>query len=330
MRARVLPVVTALLCAAACGPAPTTSPEQIGTRGAALKNQCDDFLCGGNSPLVGELPFWELDETGVLPSSTGMWLSQVSKAGQVLTLDVTAAWPRAFGPGVIYQGNTLVGATLTLQSPAGPFSVQVTDFRQVSYYDGGPGPRIAAFRLQYPVLDPKTGFTTLVDVCPYEAVDDHGVAGTWAILSSGDRFDRATTTINVTGPAVGPWFNVSCAGDVIAKLLRIRHAYAAEDGAHHTTWKQRQAALNMFTAKYCPGGPLQTVFGQPLTWADQAGWSTLAPFTTYEAIWTANGAYCLRVPRLAAVGDVPCAPPPCTAADLAAWKTHGGLLSANP
>lgn len=312
------------VCIVACAVEPKTAVE------VSAIDKCDDFLCTGNSPILGGYFVWQLDETGTTPFEGFRIRRYYNAVAELHRFDVVGARPQVESSGGILRDDELVGMTFELDTPQGVTPLRIVDYRPVSFYDGGPGPAISGYRLQYPKVDPVTHTTVWTDLCPYETLDDRGLASTWALLSQGDRFDKASTTIIATGPGVAPWFNIGCAGDVISKLVRMRHAYAVDDPAHHTQLQQRRAALNMFTAKYCPGNELYTVFGKPLTWEDHAGWTKIDPVRSYEAIWTASGAYCLRTRRAPELGALSCNVQDCTDDMIANWHALGGLLSGNP
>ncbi len=296
--------------------------------------ECDDFLCTGNSPIVHGYKFYQLDEKKLL-AKDGIKIKSLHKGPFALyDFDVIGARPQARGPsGELLMEHDLVNVVITLQTPPpwGDVDVTIKEYRPVAFYDGGPGPPISAFRLEYLVPGALRSVNTHpVNVCPYEEVNDEGIDGTWAIMSQGDLFDKVTTTITASGTDVGNWFNISCAGDVIAKLVRMRHAYAVQDRAHQTTKEQRQAALNMFTARYCDGGALYTQFGQPLAWEDFKPWHSLGEIATIEAVWDEHGAACLKKPRLFDIKDIACMIPECTTELLRNWRRENWLLSANP
>ena len=265
---------------------------------------CDEFLCTGNSADVLGKEFGELHEGGWLSPKGFKILQTYTPTWDPGHLQVDGPWPRIVpddedDPPI--SGGGMVGAWISLQTPNPAPNNQVllhiTDYREIPYFDGLPGPRIAGFQIEYLYQNPDTHNTIAAKLCPHETVDEQGISSTWAILSQGDRFSDDASIIS-TGAAVGGWFNLSCAGAVVAKLLRIRHAFAATDGSHSTKLEQRKAALRMFTAKYCKDGPLYTFTGTPLTWEDYAPW-TKPIKSTPEAIWTADGAYCLVEPRYA-------------------------------
>jgi hypothetical protein len=299
--------------------------------------QCDDFLCTGNSPIVGGVEFWRLDKTKTT-EFMGFRITAMTRYGIPLTdFDINGADPKAWAGSTPISGILWKDTRIHLATPKGPLIVTINDWRNVDYYDGGPGPVISAFKLQYqaePGLPqpPPGAHYPWKDVCDHTGVMDGTVEGTWAILSQGDDFDKVTTSITASGLApvptgVGPWFNVSCAGDVISKLIRIRHAFAVTDAAHPTTKAQRQAGLRMFTSKVCPLGPLFTHKGVHLKWEDRPGWSPLtAPITTDEGIWNENGATCLVNPREYPLGYIMsfCRIPICSPAVLAGWRARPG------
>lgn len=299
---------------------------------------CDDFLCTGNSPIVGGIEFWRLDENWTTPY-LGFRIMGMSRYGIPLTdFNVIGARPEAWAGSTHVIDGTWKDVRINLMTPKGLLVVTVNDYKHVDFYDGLPGPEISAFKLQYqaepgmPQPPPGT-YKQWKDVCDHATVNDQGLPGTWAMMSQGDDFDKVNTAIVASGPGVWPsgvgsWFNVSCAGDVISKLIRIRHAYAVSDMAHPTTKGQRQAALKMFTSKVCAAGPLFTHKGTHLKWEDFANWSPLAlPITTDEGIWTESGATCLVVPRMNSLAYIQSFCPAvqvCTAAMLAGWRARPG------
>jgi hypothetical protein len=295
---------------------------------------CDEFLCTGNSAIVHGKKFGELDEFhAVSPAGFGI-VQTYAPNGDAVELEVEGPWARIVWPGGASLSDAkMVNTQIVLSTPFDPPNDELTllikEYRQIPYLDGLPGPRIAAFKIEYTHFDEDIETWVPAKLCPYETVNADGVAGTWAIFSQGDRFSDEDTTIIATGPAVLGWFNVSCAGSVITKLLKMRHAFAAEDGTHSTKPSQREAALRMFTAKYCEKGQLYTTTNQPLTWEDYPGWSIPVP-SHPEAVWTENGAYCLVKPRYADPKEIECDIPQCSKAVLENWRSRGWLMSYIP
>ncbi|MFZ5442391.1 MAG: ADYC domain-containing protein [Myxococcota bacterium] len=321
---RTLPFCWTLALLAGCGLDPGTP---VAARPMALKGEgtCDDFLCTGNSPHVQDYAFSELNSQG-LAAPSGLKLLGATKNGLALKFTVEGTMPVASSATTSLRGPALVGVTLRLGLPGGATKdVRITDFTTTTFYDGSG--RLPAFRLQY--LDP-VDTAVLRDVCQYATVDDHGLNGTWVLFSRGERYDAATASITAVGAAAGDWFNVSCAGDPIAKLVRLGHVEAAESASHHTTVAARQAALNMFTANYCGDGVLYTVAGTQLRWQDAAGVTPPQVFGAFEAVWTEHGAACLTNPRYVSKAAVHCQLPDCTALQETKWPLFGDLASALP
>ena len=142
------------------------------------------------------------------------------------------------------------------------------------------------------------------------------------IFFEGDHFDADHKTISATAPKDG-WFNLACAGTVIAKMHLLRHTRAGSATSDHsprkTTIKQRTAMLKMMTADYCGDGKAWTADGTPLLYTNPRGWyphpridvAGAAKDGTLEAIWGPEGALCLNAPRrLNTSRGVPgCTPP---------------------
>ena len=312
----------------ACVEPPTVSVEL-----QQIQQNCDEFLCGDNGTTVIGLSFGELHQGG-LPVSDFRIIKTLAPDGDVASLDVTGPWPRILTDEGWKSGDHMVGTRILLETPHKPpydtqYWLEIIAYQQIPYWDGLPGPRIAGFDIRYTYADPTNPANTIdANVCPHETVDEQGIAGTWAIMSKGDRFSNDASIV-ATGAAVGGYFNLSCSGSVIAKLLRIRHAFAARDGLHDTKLDQRKAALRMFTAKYCKEGELYTIPGKKLTWEDYAPWSTPVD-SNPEAIWTADGAYCLLEPRYVDREKIACEIPKCTDAELLHWRARGWLQSRIP
>lgn len=315
-------------------------PAEVATPGQESKplpDTCDDFVCTGNSPIVGGVEFWRMHEKG-FESFMGFRIAQIRKGvTPVIDFDVIGARPHAWMGATEIQDAGWIGVDFVLDTPDGTQKVvRVNDWRHVDFYDGLPGPEISAFRLQYVVPpEPGSNQTQWADVCTRAEPDVDGLPGTWAIMSQGDDFDKDTTSIALSGPAVGFWFNISCAGDAISKLIRIRHAYAVMDAGHKTSQAQRQAALRMFTSKICDDGPLFTHKGQPLTWEDRAPWSTMVETQAFEAIWTEHGAACMVTPRMYPLEQIQKSCPnvkTCTQTQIDNWRSRSTnyLISAIP
>lgn len=325
--------------------------EEVGWVSAQVGgSDCDRLNCPGNSGLMGVLRPYELDRTGLQLSSRRMRLAGL-EFGDVgidlanfgvsgTSIHVQTAAKVLTGAGVV--GLKLILAHEPENQPPQTYELYIEDYTRVPYYvDGGDG----AF-WGYHIVYGLPGQEVLQELCPYQEYDpDHEVAATWAVFWQGDRYDPDTGQIFASGEQVGPWFNLSCAGEATIKMLRTRTGGAVDPASPVA---QRQATLNMFTAAYCgPGGPRITKYGvpfttlgQPIAWSDLSGPQEIEEggVSSYEAAWDEHGAVCLRTPRKAGVKakDVLCSNkqpkmiPSCTAADIESWQAEGWLLSGTP
>jgi hypothetical protein len=134
-----------------------------------------------------------------------------------------------------------------------------------------------------------------------------------AIFLEGDRFDAESKRVS---PPVGDgWFNLACAGAVVAKMHLLRHTAAGADLTHTTTLEQRTAMLKMLTADFCGDGRAWTADGTPLFYTDARGWHPTpnSPLPgPIEALWGPTGALCLNTPRRAPNATTNCTPPAVT------------------
>lgn len=319
--------------------------EPLGEVAAPLEpaDDCDLLNCPGNSNLLGVLAPYELDETGDMFSSRGLRISGIWRQGEPLAaFRVTGTSPRAMtatAPVKTYKGFGLVGLKLRLEHTGGQqYDLRIVEYLsgKVPYYTGG------AEIEGYYILYQEVGSPTLQrELCPYASHFDAGVKGTYAVFWKGDRYDPETGEIYKSDEAVGPWFNISCAGEATIKMLRTKTGGAVNPDS---PVEQRQATLNMFTASYCgPRGPLLTTHGQPFTklgqpiaWNDLSGPNQIGDVSSYEAVWNEDGAVCLTDPRKVDRGKINCgheikscgtAP---TAEMIMNWDSHGWLLSGNP
>jgi hypothetical protein len=168
-----------------------------------------------------------------------------------------------------------------------------------------------------------------------------------AIVFEGDHYDKPTKTV---APSPGPgspgpgWFNLACAGAVMAKMHLMRHTQAGQmvsSGPPRTTTQaQRTAMMKMLTADYCGNGKAWTSDGTPMLYMDpRPSWfptpATAAPdwypapvplspptsvlASRLEAVWGANGALCMNEPRRRPVAPpvAGCTPPGVTRAEVA-------------
>ncbi|NVB79769.1 MAG: hypothetical protein HOV81_15340 [Kofleriaceae bacterium] len=301
---------------------------------------CTKFLCGPNSPILGGVPFFQLDQTGTTPAPEhGFRIVSFSKGWLPLEVDVEGARLRGrFARHLVLQGEQLVGANLVLEDEHGlRYRISLEERAQLQSYweDGDDGTLLESWRMTSTPL-PNDGGAIPQAICniePDTTSDTSDDLGHHALIFRGDRYDSETGDVIATGQDAGPWFNIACAGDALAKLLVIRHAQAAHDAAHPTTREQREAALRMFRADYCGTGQPNTQLGTPIDWANAGGWNFLDKSPTLdnvEAIWAEGGAVCVTNPRHIDRDDISCDIPACTQEQVNNWQEHGDLITINP
>jgi hypothetical protein len=294
---------------------------------------CDPLNCPGNSDLIGLLGPYELDKTGVQYSSRGFRIVGMTYGGLPATeLDVIGTSPQVkSAAGGVVSGDDLLGLRLKLHHlPTDRlYPLEIIASTRVPFYVSHGDP-FWAYKIRYLDLVTKAW----KPLCPYAEHVDQGVDSSWAVLWKGDRYNPVTGQIfasDTSRTQVGPWFNISCAGEATIKMLRARTGGAVNVASPVA---QRQATLNMFTAAYCgPTGQRYTELGQALTWSDLSGPSAIGSVSSLEAVWDADGAVCLTDhPRFVDRSEVTCGTrlPLCSTTVAGTWQQSGWLLSGNP
>ena len=333
----------------------------------AIQDDCPNFGCGSNSPVVGWPPFHELDEgppadggaarsarpgpldddefdQGGAFNGEGLRVVHIRSGFNHYRLDVEGDRLRALDEDgdVALEGEDLETSVIVLEKEDGTrFDVFIERFsNSLTFWVGDEDP-IETFNLTW-VNATEPG--PRQPVCPLPAAyDEWGPVSHEAIFFQGDRYDAVTKDVIATGDEARGWFNVACAGSATAKMHTNRHTTAGASGDYTASEDDRQALLKMFVADYCGTGTAFTEVGEPLRWQNSDDWQLLDlddPII-YEAVWDSTGALCLDTPRMGdskaeiletidAIEGVCDRPPRCTPLQLASWKTRGYLLTANP
>lgn len=145
---------------------------------------------------------------------------------------------------------------------------------------------------------------------------------TQAGITVGERYNPEKRTVAQTNTS--RWFNIVCEGGALLKNKRLGYDPEIQMNGHQSTSKERQGAIRMMTASYCPDGPSYTELGQPLNWQNTYNWFT-PPQGDIEAIWNEHGALCLDNPRRPDLWDNGCELPACDDIDLSEgmwWTTN--------
>jgi hypothetical protein len=296
-----------LVAIAACVDAPDT-----GTDIAALFNDdgCPKAGCSSNSPYLGPIEFHELHEPGTIANDEGLYISSFKsgpfsyRAHVTGTTLVAQTFNAVLGRWITARsGQQLVGMVFTIAGPRGAaYEITITRVSNDQQYWQAPLTTLETYELKWKYANRAMH---LINVCknPSDPKDSEG-GQMWgntseAILFTGDRYNVDDLTVESTTPAQsGPWFNIGCFGNVLAKLVLNRHTDASQLAAAPTTWAQRQTMLKFYTSDVCNTGRAFTVQGTPIRWFAGNGWQSPGPMPVEEGLWNELGAVCLDHHRL--------------------------------
>lgn len=331
-------VVIALLSIAAC-----TEPDPVATATAFAPQMvpppCEGYDCNLNGSNFGAYIFHELQETGVRNSAglmlDGLWKFGLRYQPHVVDDRLTATHP-FMAP---LNGALLTGSYLRLvDADDGEWRIYIEHVSNTLLFwtfpeDG----TVETYRLRY--VAPGAGFASRRGFCNDPPLPTDVDGGTWSVfdeafLFSGDRYDASAKTVIPT-TAASRWFNIACAGSVLAKVHLYAYSVAATTPAHTTSWEERNDLFAMYTGNVCGDGTSYTVPRTPIRWTGSNGWHPLdypsAP-TAPEAVWGDGRAQCLDTFRIPAnQPGITCAAelPLCDELD-GAWTDHGTVLSGVP
>ena len=300
---RLAPLIS-LLATSTLGCAELPDESLGATEQASI--DCDEWICGSNSPVIATYRFHELNING-LPNAEGFSVISLWKAGINYHLHVEQGRIIGRAGSLQIAGAALAGAQIRIRQGTNTYALQITALGAVQTFAqlGGTTRTIETYQLDAAQLS-STGvpLTDVRNLCanppPRYSPDLLGMNQAHALVFEGERIDRATKTINT---AIDPtWFNIGCAGHALAKMAVNAHTEAARVAwGFNTTVLDRQTILKMLTADYCGTGKAFTVAGQPLQWRDWRGYTqyVTSPLNlALEARWSPSGATCLNTPRV--------------------------------
>lgn len=273
---------------------------------------CPPWACGSNSPEINFGAFHELNRFGQ-PNLEGFWISDFKKfengAWQPYQPDVVNAMlvAKNSAGATVHTGSSVVGMVFTIKRGSLPnfvstYYMRVAEFSRTPMWAKGPvgtAPTTPTYRFTWSTQPPTaTTAGTQINLCGVNNEHD-GVPDFQAVVYEADRID--SDSIRFVGEDAA-WFNIGCAGHLIAKqhLTGNTKAAAVILSMAPTPTKMRTANLKMLSADYCGGGDPFTVAGTPLRWKDALGRMDNIPtvLTNIEARWNETGAICLNVPRV--------------------------------
>lgn len=320
-------VAITVLCVAAC--VSETEPDDPSP---VARAPCEDIVCG-NAATLGKNPFWELDATGTQRSPTGGFRIRSFHGPLGAPLELRVNGFGLVGVSAAQQyvtGTALEHSTLEIDGADGVvYRLVLEKVGPVTYFEcTGDCPPIPTYAWSYTYESSPGKRTPARWVCPRaNLAPNTNTIYKNAILFTGDRYDRATGTVQTIGDT-SPWFNFACNDDVLWKMAVFRYAQPASYGAYVTSIADRDAAIRSIRADYCGDDHAWTETGTSVDWANRGGWLTHAEDgMTVEAIWNANGAVCLTKPRLYQKSEISCGakrvPPDCTPDQIAHWAADG-------
>jgi hypothetical protein len=323
-KVRTLPCawLLALMSLSGCDSA---EPEPLELRNGQISDPCSQWRCGYNSSEVNGKSLQELHLGGEANAEGVELVGFLPPLGLLLDYELEVDGDELIARGgllgtSVLRGPQLLGSTLLLRLDGGLIVPVVIDgYQEVDSWASGAAP-VSAYALVYadlaePLLQRSVCKGTLLD--PLQAS---------VVVLAGERYDLAGKSVIADQPG---WITLACAGSAAAKLALLGYGPNADfDGqGSPASVEQRQATLKMITADYCGDGHSYTADGTPLYWENQSGTVTPEPganLDALEAIWTADGALCLDVPRLVEPNEVQCARPSCAELGLddGEWATY--------
>jgi hypothetical protein len=314
----------------------------------------EDGVCPKNSSVVATYPFHELSVIPGRPNAQGFSVKELRSGATSYKLAVKDGKISGLGANSTISGQALAGTQLWLTRAGREYVIRIRGVVPVTMWakldPAVSAPKIEAYRLDWTDVVNGIPIGEWKDVCDQAKLIDgsHELLGAppdVVFVFEGERIDPRKKIITGIDPT---WFNLGCAGHVIAKMYQTGHAGAAAVNGYITTVEQRQTLIKMFTADYCGTGYSFTVPGIDLQWQDDLQWMAYpGPLASLdvEARWKADGPSCLTTPRLKAhptadsnavfpdieqaIADHCVRPKKCLSPDVMALQGHH-LITANP
>jgi len=313
---------------------PEISPEGKSWRGVGTAT-CMPNVCGSSLPTMFECTyFWKL-HSGGLSNDLGVHIVAVHRAdGTAMRLIAEADRLRGVDPttGVALADHAQLEGTVIIVTDN--VTTRTITIRHVALADEhflvGSLAAVEAYDVAY---TPASGIGAPLQVR--------------VIAFTGDLYDPLTKRITV-GPPTQGWINFACKGNTLYRQHVLGHTEAAQTRLGiATTLPKRQAMLNALAMNACGTGRTWSNDAEPITLSESQHLLPptspyQAPPVSFEAIWTADRAVCVNIPRLATNASmvtetlswmaIECgAPmPACTSAMLEKWSATGDIVTGNP
>ena len=278
--------------------------ENVGVTEQDVGAGCSPWVCGSNDPYLSVF-FHELSEKGAV-NAEGLKLLGIEMApGDMWSVDVVNGKIWAKKPGFASTA-AVAGKRMRVVGNGKKYWLNITWQGNTNYYPVGSGVT-PAYRIKYVEDSDPDQVQTFICSNPgqYQGEYDTLFQDKFTVvLFEGERYNATTKRI------VGydnSWFNVGCAGHVLAKMHLTHHSsVGALTPGYATTANERQTMMKMYTADYCKDGTSFTIGGEKLSWKDDHGWLPhYYPVATLslEARWDKDGPICLETPRLKGSAD---------------------------
>lgn len=259
-------------------------------------------LCTLNSATINDSLVTELNLDGA-PNASGVRLLNIKnpQTGATFRPDYDVLRDELIARNAQNQialaGPQLVGKVLSLETPDGPLSLNITAYDNTVPSWSATGGPTTIYRLQWKGAD-----NVWRAICPNTSDPNKDMV----TLIYGETYDRVTNDI-VGG--MGRWFTIACVAEVAFKMKMMDYHPA---GRRKANLEQRQTTMRMISADYCGDGTPYTIDGTTVAWRnrDSSVYAGVAE-NSLEAKWGPDGALCLDDPRYADPGSVHCSIPSC-------------------
>ncbi len=330
-----------LLAVAACG---VESEFETQETVQAIGSSCPSWGCGENTPEMGPYrSFWELQNPmGAVPGAPN------SADMQVVNFQIGSTIYRPeiingsqliarHSSGFMVSGANLTGGFFNINTPTGPYRLKIQTVNPKATSNVvfwiGPSQQIETYELTW---SGPGGTSGRVCTNPPPSEDSgEGAGHNWnqrfeAILFTGDRYHKDSMRVTQTSyTTTQGWFNIGCAGSVLAKLHLNRHTTAGSTLGYTSGRLERQTMLKMYVSDVCGNGSTWTKAGTKLHFQQVGNWAKLTGTEfAFESQWGPEGALCMDTHRL---GDLYVAPGPGPKiADECAVPACSGNVAASP
>ncbi|MBA3498922.1 MAG: hypothetical protein H0T65_01020 [Deltaproteobacteria bacterium] len=338
---RITSYTVVALTLAACAVDADLETAETSQAGGAGGGSCPKWGCGENTSEMGPYKnWWELQnpQTSVAgaPNSAGMQVLNFQIGLQIYRPEIIngsqliARHPN----GGVVSGANLTNGFFNISTPTGNYRLRIASVNPKAtsnvFFWIGPTEQIETYELMWS----GPGGSGRICGNPPAIRSGEGVGKNWnrpyeAVLFTGDRYNTDSMRVTHTSyTTTQGWFNIGCAGSVLAKLHFNRHTTAGSTFLYGSGLLQRQAMLKMYVSDVCGSGNSWTHAGTPLRFQQVGNWAKLSGSEfAFESQWGSGGALCMDTHRL---GDLYTLEPGDTIYDECPVPACNGSVGASP